>query len=100
VFAMMVPEGPQQRVARRAVVAGRVQGVWFRDSVRRIAEARAVTGWARNLRDGRVEVWAEGTRDAVQAVLEYCREGPPRAVVERVHVDEVAPAGLGRFDVR
>jgi acylphosphatase len=96
----MVPESPQPRVARHAVVAGRVQGVWFRDSVRRIAETRGVSGWARNLRDGTVEVWAEGTPDAVQTVVDYCREGPPRAVVEGVRVDDVAPAGLDRFDVR
>jgi acylphosphatase len=74
--------------------------VWFRDSVRRIAEARGVSGWARNLRDGRVEVWAEGPSNAVEAVLDYCRKGPPRAVVEAVRVDEVAPTGLERFDVR
>jgi acylphosphatase len=96
----MAPENPQPRVARHTVVAGRVQGVWFRDSVRRIAEARGVGGWARNLRDGTVEVWAEGRLDAVHAVVDYCREGPPRAVVEGVRVDEVAPAGLDRFDVR
>jgi acylphosphatase len=96
----MMPESDQQRVARHAVVAGRVQGVWFRDSVRRIAEARGVTGWARNLRDGTVEVWVEGTLDAVEAVVDYCREGPPRAVVEALRVDDVAPAGLDRFDVR
>jgi acylphosphatase len=97
---MMVPQSPHPRVARRTVIAGRVQGVWFRDSVRRIAEAHRVSGWARNLRDGTVEVWAEGTLDAVQAVVDYCREGPPRAVVAGVRVDEVAPAGLDRFDVR
>jgi acylphosphatase len=96
----MPPESPQQRVARHAVVAGRVQGVWFRDSVRRIAEARGVGGWARNLRDGTVEVWVEGRLDAVQAVVDYCRKGPPRAVVEGVRLDEVAPAGLDRFEVR
>jgi acylphosphatase len=97
---MMLEEIPQARVARHALVAGRVQGVWFRDSVRRIAEARGVGGWARNLHDGTVEVWAEGTLEAVQAVVDYCREGPPRAVVAEVRVDEVAPAGLNRFDVR
>jgi acylphosphatase len=96
----MVPQSPHERVARHGVVAGRVQGVWFRDSVRRIAEAHGVRGWARNLRDGTVEVWAEGTPDAVQAVLDYCREGPPRAVVEGVRVEEVGPAWLDRFDVR
>jgi acylphosphatase len=96
----MIGEGPHRRVARHAVVAGRVQGVWFRDSVRRNAESRGVSGWARNLRDGRVEVWTEGPQDAVEAVLEYCRRGPPRALVEDVRVDEVVPAGLERFEVR
>jgi acylphosphatase len=96
----MVPESPRERVARHAVAAGRVQGVWFRDSVRRIADSHGVSGWARNMRDGTVEVWVEGKPDAVRAVIDYCREGPPRAVVETLRVDEVAPAGLDRFDVR
>jgi acylphosphatase len=96
----MVLESAQPRVARRAVVAGQVQGVWFRDSVRRIAEAHGVGGWARNLRDGTVEVWAEGMLGSVQAVVDFCGVGPPRAAVEGVRVEEVVPAGLDRFDVR
>lgn len=88
------------RAARRAVVRGRVQGVWFRDSARRRAESLSVAGWARNCPDGAVEVWLEGAAEAVEAMLEYCRSGPPRAVVEDVSVEEVAPAGLRDFEVR
>ncbi len=96
----MTSESAQQRIARRAVIAGRVQGVWFRDSARRRAESLGVAGWARNRLDGTVEVWAEGRRDVVEVMLDYCRTGPPRAVVERLTVDEVTPAGLHDFDVR
>ena len=96
----MMSESAQQRVARRAVIAGCVQGVWFRDSARRRAESLGVAGWARNRLDGTVEVWAQGRRDAVEALLDYCRIGPPRAIVERLTVDEVTPAELDDFDVR
>jgi acylphosphatase len=96
----MTSESAQQRAARRAVIAGRVQGVWFRDSAQRRAESLGVAGWARNRPDGTVEVWAEGRQGVVEALLDYCRKGPPRAVVERLTVDEVTPAGLDRFEVR
>ena len=89
-----------RHLARRAVVSGRVQGVWFRDSVRRLAHTLGVAGWARNLSDGSVEVWAEGPADSVQKLLEFAHEGPPRATVERVEVEEVPSAGVERFEVR
>jgi acylphosphatase len=79
---------------------GRVQGVWFRESTRRRADALGVAGWACNRADGSLEVWAEGRPDAVEALLDYCRTGPPGASVRDLHVDEVAPAGIGRFEVR
>jgi acylphosphatase len=97
---MMSESAAQQRVARRAVIVGRVQGVWFRDSARRCAESLEVAGWARNRVDGTVEVWAEGQRDAVEALLDYCRMGPPRAVVEHLAVEEVTPTELDDFEVR
>lgn len=90
----------QPRAARRAVVLGRVQGVWFRDSARRRAESLGVAGWARNRSDGAVEVWLEGAAAAVEAMLAYCRSGPPRAEVQGVSVEEVAPAGLRDFQIR
>jgi acylphosphatase len=87
-------------VARRAVVHGRVQGVFFRDTVRRAARQRGVSGWATNRPDGTVEVWLEGEQDAVDSMLRVLHDGPPHADVERVDVDEVEPQGLSGFEIR
>lgn len=88
------------RVARRAVVHGRVQGVWFRETTRRRAETRGVFGWVRNREDGAVEAWLEGAPDEVEALVDFLRLGPPAAEVERVEVEEVDPQGLDGFSVR
>jgi acylphosphatase len=87
----------------RAVVHGRVQGVFFRDTTRREAEARGVAGWVRNRPDGTVEAVFEGDPDAVEAMVAFCRHGPPSAGVKRVDVSEERPGGLGGltdFEVR
>ena len=89
-----------ERRAVRAVVHGRVQGVWFRDSTRREAERHSVAGWVRNRDDGAVELHAEGPPDAVDALLAFAREGPPRASVERVDVEDADPERLDGFEVR
>ena len=77
------------RIAKRAVVTGEVQGVFFRDSCRRVAEEHGVTGSARNLAGGGVEVVAEGDGRAVEALLEWCRRGPEGARVESVEVSDI-----------
>ena len=87
-------------VARRIRVHGRVQGVFFRDSTRREAEGRGVSGWVANRDDGSVEALLEGPADAVDAVVAWCRSGPSRAEVERVDVEDVEPSGLDGFAVR
>ena len=86
--------------ARRVVVSGRVQGVFFRDGTHREASRRGVSGWVANRDDGTVEAWFEGDADAVEAVIEWCGTGPRGAHVQRVDVDEVEPAGLAGFEVR
>ncbi len=84
--------------ARRRVRAhGRVQGVFFRDSVRRAAEEAGVSGWARNDADGTVEAVFEGAEDAVARLVELCRRGPGHADVERLDVDDEEPEGLSGF---
>jgi acylphosphatase len=88
------------RIARCVVVHGRVQGVWFRDSARHEARSRGVAGWVRNRSDGSVQAWLEGAPDAVEALIGWLHEGPPRAQVERVEVSEGEPEGLDGFDVR
>ena len=82
-----------------AVVSGRVQGVWYRESCRREAERLGVGGWVRNRPDGRVEIEAEGPRPAVDALLTWATHGPPRAIVDGVAVDDRPPQGESRFRV-
>jgi acylphosphatase len=86
-------------VARRVLVSGRVQGVWFRESCRREAAGEGVVGWARNLGDGRVEVWVEGAPAAVEHLVTWCRSGPPRAFVSGITIEEVTPQGHTQFRV-
>ena len=80
-------------------VAGRVQGVWFRDSCQRSAAALGLTGWVRNRGDGRVEVWLEGDAAGVDNLTEWCRVGPSRAVVTAVEIEERQPEGYQTFRI-
>jgi acylphosphatase len=83
-----------ERVARRCLVAGRVQGVFYRASAQARARSLGVTGYARNLADGRVEVLACGAPDAVQALCDWLWDGPPAAHVTAVDVEGVAEESL------
>jgi acylphosphatase len=87
-------------VAKRVVVHGSVQGVFFRDSTRRRAESRGVTGWVRNCPDGTVEALFEGDAEAVDALVRFAGEGPRGAQVERVEVSDAQPEGRGGFEIR
>jgi acylphosphatase len=87
-------------IRRRLVVHGRVQGVGFRVFVAARARARSVTGWVRNCSDGSVELVLEGERDAVDAVVAVCADGPRAADVSRVDVSDEEPEGLRGFELR
>ena len=87
-------------VRRNVVARGRVQGVFFRDSTRREAERRGVSGWASNRSDGAVEAVFEGPPEAVEAMVEFIRRGPGHAEVSDVDVREEEPEGLGGFSIR
>jgi len=87
-------------VRRRVVVHGHVQGVFFRDSTRRQAERRGVSGWVCNRADGAVEAVFEGEPGAVEALVEFCGGGPRGADVDRIETSEEQPEGLRGFDVR
>jgi acylphosphatase len=76
----------ETRVRARVLVSGLVQGVNFRHYTRERAAARGVSGWVRNLPDGRVEAVFEGEKAAVEAMIEWCRVGPRLARVEKVEV--------------
>lgn len=77
-----------------------MQGVFFRDSTRREAERRGVSGWASNTLDGTVEVVLEGSPDAVEAMLSFLRAGPGHASVTSLDVVEEEVEGLSGFSVR
>jgi acylphosphatase len=90
----------RERIRRRVVVRGRVQGVFFRDSTRQRAQSAGVSGWVRNCSDGAVEAVFEGPADAVERLVEFACRGPARASVDDVSVSEETPEGLSGFDVR
>jgi acylphosphatase len=76
-----------------------VQGVFFRDSVRRRAETAGVAGWVRNTREGTVEAVFEGEPDAVARLVVFVHDGPRSARVERVEIHEEEPEGISGFRV-
>lgn len=80
-------------VARRLVISGRVQGVGFRWFAHDAARREGVTGWVRNLPDGRVEAYVEGDAEAVTRVERALRQGPASARVEHVYVDTEDASG-------
>jgi len=92
--------GSDNRVCRRVVVVGRVQGVFFRDMCQRLARQAGVDGWVRNRSDGRVEACFEGDPGDVARMVDWCRQGPPHAEVDDVEVHEERPTGLSGFGVR
>ena len=81
-------------------MAGAVQGVGFRDAIRRRAEALGVLGWVRNAGDGSVAVHAEGPPAAIEALIDFLHRGPAGAAVEEVSVDDVPIEGHEQFAVR
>jgi acylphosphatase len=87
-------------VRRRVVARGHVQGVFFRDTVRRRAAAAGVAGWVANRSDGAVEAVFEGPPDAVAELVELCRHGPSRADVTGFECTKEDPQGVAGFTVR
>jgi acylphosphatase len=84
----------------RVLVSGRVQGVFFRDTCRRLAQQYGVAGWVRNLADGRVEAVFEGPAEDVERLVEWSRHGPRYAAVDHVEVQAEPPEGLDTFRIR
>ncbi len=78
------------------IIEGRVQAVWFRESTREEASRLGLYGWVKNRFDGSVELVAEGPREKVERLIEWCHHGPPTARVRRVH--EIKEDFTGEFD--
>ena len=84
-------------VRYRVLISGEVQGVFFRDTCRRMAREHGVSGWVRNLPDGQVEAVFEGRPEDVDRLVAWARSGPSRAVVTDVAVRAEQPEGLSTF---
>ena len=95
---MMMP--PQHRKCMRFHIRGKVQGVWFRESTRREAERLGLEGYALNLKDGRVEIVAEGGADELDKLAAWLQLGPPMARVEHVSSEEISALGMSGFSIR
>lgn len=91
---------PERTTRCRVIVHGVVQGVFFRDSTRRMAQREGVSGWVCNRRDGTVEAVFEGKPEAVEQLVRFCSQGPRGAVVERIERFAEPPEGLTGFSVR
>ena len=87
-------------IRRRVVVHGAVQGAFFRDTCRRQASSRGVTGWVTNRPDGALEAVFEGEPDAVSAMVDWCSQGPRGAHVDSVDEATEEPEGLPSFEIR
>jgi acylphosphatase len=84
----------------RLLISGRVQGVWFRESMRQEAQKLGATGWVRNLPDGRVEALACGESPVLDALLAWVRRGPPLAKVNGIEISEAPKQAFPDFDKR
>jgi len=81
-------------------VQGRVQGVFYRASAHKKAEALGLTGWVKNCDDGSVEIHAEGNKAKLEELIAWCRKGPALAKVSNVDLSWVEAEGLHSFDIR
>lgn len=79
------------------IVSGRVQGVWFRGYTQEAARSLGVSGWVRNLRDGRVEAKAQGDDEALQQFREQLGQGPPHSQVDSLECDEIEEEAIAGF---
>lgn len=86
-------------IRRRVVVRGLVQGVFFRDTLRRQTFAANVSGWARNRQDGSLEAIFEGEPAKVEELVAFCHEGPRGARVDEVEVTAEDPEALRGFSI-
>lgn len=77
--------------AKHILVKGSVQGVFFRKNTKDVATNLNLTGWVKNTDDGDVEIVAQGTDDALQQLINWCKQGPPKADVEDVVVKDIKP---------
>lgn len=82
------------------LIKGKVQGVFFRATAKDIADDLGVKGWVRNLPDRNVEIRATATEEALQKYIDWCKQGPPKAKVENVSIEELVPEEFNNFKIK
>ncbi|MCJ7420824.1 acylphosphatase [Sphingomicrobium astaxanthinifaciens] len=87
-------------VARHLHITGKVQGVFYRATTKQEAERRGVAGWVRNCEDGSVEAHVEGSRIALDELVDRLSDGPPAARVAAVEAEDVDPQGCEGFSIK
>ena len=80
-------------------VHGHVQGVFYRANTQKVAQGLGLTGWVKNCNDGSVEIHAEGDKDNLEELIEWCRHGPALAKVSKIDLNWNGPQGLRSFDI-
>ena len=91
----------KEKIRVHAIISGRVQGVFFRMETKRAAQRFGVCGWVRNRRDGTVEALFEGDNHRVDAIVDWCKQGPPHAHVTDVKIDQREYAGeFDSFEIK
>ena len=85
-----------ERIIRRVIIRGRVQGVGYRDWTRYVARERGIEGWVRNRQDGSVEALFSATPAAIASMVAACRKGPSNAVVQSIEAHDSTTTELGQ----
>jgi acylphosphatase len=87
-------------IAKHILIRGRVQGVFFRKNTKQVAEALNITGWVKNTDEGHVEILAQADRSTVEQFITWCRQGPPKAYVEEVKIEDASiDTNIKRFSI-
>lgn len=82
------------------LINGKVQGVFFRDSSKKVAEKLNITGWIKNRQDNKVEALVSGEEKDMKAFIDWCKSGPERAEVEEVIVSEKEEISFEKFEIK
>jgi acylphosphatase len=83
----------------RLIVKGKVQGVFYRATAKDVADLTGIKGWVKNLPDGNVEITATAPEDILQKFIAWCKQGPPRAEVDEVIIEELQPRDFNGFKI-
>jgi len=83
----------------RLTIKGKVQGVFYRATAKDVAEQLGIKGWVKNLPDNNVEIGATASEELLQRFIDWCKQGPPKAKVDEVIVEDLSPEEFNAFKI-